>query len=89
MYQESATKDKTRTSVGCISSDCTKTSTISPVLFLAMCNIFFGNHYERSGPPLFQAQAISEKMHYLKVCTLKVCTITEIGNSYTVITQIP
>lgn len=65
MYQESATRDKTRTSVGCISSDCTKTSTISPVLFLAMCNIFFGNHYERSGRPLFQAQTISEKgLHY-------------------------
>lgn len=61
VYQGSVTKDKTRTSVGCMNSNCTKTSTISPVIFLAFCNIFFGNQCGRNGPPFFQAQRISEK----------------------------
>lgn len=78
LYLESVTKDKTRTSVGCIYSDCTKTSAISPVLFLVIHNIFIG---------IIMGEVdhlFSKLREYLQ----RICTGTVIGNSNTVKTQI-
>lgn len=79
VYQESVTKDKTRTSVGCINSDWTKMSAISPVLFLAICNILFGITMGE------EDHLFSKLREYLQ----RVCSGIAIGNSNTVIMQIP